>query len=64
MTITGSIFTILGIIIAFVWIGIGTELGKETYNVLLKEKAITLLTRIKEARAKKIAQKLIEKAKI
>lgn len=64
MTITGSIFTILGIIIGFVWIGIGTELGKETYNTLLKEKTIKILIHIKEARAKKLAQKILERTKL
>ena len=57
-TILGNIFTILGVIIAFVWIGIGTEIGKETYNALLKEKTIKILNHIKEGQAKRLIQKI------
>lgn len=62
-TILGNLLTILGVIIGFVWIGIGTELGKETYNILLKESATRILTKFKERRAKKIINKLIDETK-
>jgi len=64
MTFMGDIFTILGVIIGFVWIGIGSEIGKETYNTLLKEKTIKILNHIKEVRAKKLIQKIINKQEI
>ena len=57
-TIIGNILTIIGIIIGFVWIGIGTELGKETYNILIKESATRILTKFKEKRAKKLINKI------
>lgn len=58
-TILGNIFTILGVIIGFVWIGIGMEIGKEAYNILLKESVTKILIKFKEARARKIAQRII-----
>lgn len=57
-TIIGNLLTILGVIIAFVWIGIGTEIGKETYNILLKEKVSKILNNIKEGQAKRLIQKI------
>lgn len=62
-TIIGNIFTILGVIIGFVWIGIGMELGKEAYNVLIKDKATTILTRFKDRKARKMFNKLIDETK-
>ena len=63
-TILGNIFTILGVIIGFVWIGIGMEIGREAYNVLLKESVTRILNKFKERRAKKIIKKFIDETKI
>jgi hypothetical protein len=57
-TIIGNIITILGVIIGFVWIGIGMEIGKEAYTILLKERTSKILNKIKEARARRLIQKL------
>jgi hypothetical protein len=57
-TILGNIFTILGVIIGFVWIGIGMEIGKEAYTILLKERVTNVLNKIKEGQAKRLIQKI------
>lgn len=57
-TILGNIFTILGVIIGFVWIGIGMEIGKEAYTILLKDKVAKILNHIKEGQARRLIRKI------
>lgn len=57
-TIIGNIFTILGVIIGFVWIGIGMEIGKEAYTILLKDKVAKILNKIKEGQARRLIRKI------
>lgn len=58
MSLITTISTIIGVIIGAVWLGIGAELGRTIYTVLLKTKTTQLLRKFRHDRIIKKLKRL------